>query len=129
LPNVKHPGAGTFHIQVTDAYHRRCAVTDENTLPALAVTHIKPIHKLGPHHITNGILLRSDIQRLFTEGYVTLDDDLRFIVSEQLRERYEGSGGYARYHGARLQNLPDDPAEHPNRDYIHWHREECFERI
>ena len=28
-----------------------------------------------------------------------------------------------------LQNLPDDPADQPNRDYIRWHREECFERI
>ena len=128
-PAQSQPGPGTFHIQVTDAYHRRCAVTNESSLPALAVSHIKPTHKQGPHHTSNGILLRNDIQHLFVNGYVTLDPDLRFIVSEQLRDQYADSNEYTRYHGARLQNLPDNPADQPNRDYIRWHREECFERI
>jgi putative restriction endonuclease len=31
-------GQGTFRTLVTDAYHRRCAVTGERSLPALART-------------------------------------------------------------------------------------------
>lgn len=128
-PDTINPGPGTFQVQVTDAYHRRCAVTNENTLPALAVTSIKPEHKQGPRQTGNGLLLRNDLQQLFRDGYVSLDEDLRFLVSEQLREQYADSSEYTRYHGARLQNLPDIPADQPNQDYIRWHREECFERI
>ena len=34
-------GQGTFHTLVTDAYHRRRAVTGERSLPALEAAHIK----------------------------------------------------------------------------------------
>ena len=42
-------GQGSFRILVTDAYHRRCAVTNEKTLPALDVAHIQPYSNHGPH--------------------------------------------------------------------------------
>ena len=126
---MHQPGPGIFQIRVNDAYHRRCAVTNENTLPALAVTPIKPALRKGPLQTGNGLLLRSDLRQLFSDGYVTLDPDLRLVVSEQLRAQYRDSSEYTRYHGARLQNLPDDPADQPDQEFIRWHREECFERI
>lgn len=123
------PGPGAFQILVTDAYHRRCAVTDEKMLPALAAVPIKPFARKGPCITGNGILLRSDIQRLFTDGYVTIDPDLRFIVSEQLRAQYADSREYYHYHGARLQNLPDLGIDQPAGEFIRWHNDECFERL
>jgi putative restriction endonuclease len=127
--NKAQPTPGAFQVLVTDAYHRCCAVTDEKLLPALAAAPIKPFAKQGPYVTGNGILLRADIYRLFMEGYVTIDPDLRFIVSEQLRELFEDSREYYRYHGARLQNLPDTGHELPAQEFLRWHREECFERI
>jgi len=42
-------GQGSFRIIVTDTYNRRCAVTQERTLPALEAAHIKPFSDSGPH--------------------------------------------------------------------------------
>ena len=122
-------GQGAFRILVTDAYHRRCAVTNEKTLPVLEAAHIRSYSKNGPHRTNNGLLLRADIHRLFDDGYVTLDSDLHFLVSERVREQFENGREYYRFHGVKLQNLPDSINDQPSREFIRWHNEECFERI
>ena len=62
-------GQGTFRVAVTDAYQRRCAVTEERTLPVLEAAHIRPYGRGGGHEIINGLLLRSDLHKLFDRGY------------------------------------------------------------
>jgi putative restriction endonuclease len=62
-------GQGSFRIVVTDAYERRCALTGERTLPVLDAAHIKPYSVLQRHEVSNGMLMRSDLHRLFDEGY------------------------------------------------------------
>src|SRR3989304_6575124 len=116
-------GQGSFRILVTDAYHRRCAVTNEKTLPALEAAHIKSYSKSGPHRTSNGLLLRADIHRLFDDGYVTIDPDLRFLVSERVREQFENDREYYRFNGAKLQNLPDSINDLPSKEFIKWHNE------
>lgn len=70
---VRHRlGQGTFRLVVTDAYGRRCAVTREKALPALEAAHIKPFSTSAEHSVKNGLLLRSDVHRLFDSGYVTV---------------------------------------------------------
>ena len=122
-------GQGSFQILVTDAYHRRCAVTNEKTLPALEAAHIRSYSKKGPHRTDNGLLLRADFHRLFDDGYVTLDPGLCFIVSERVREQFENGHEYYRFNGVKLQNLPDSINDQPSREFIKWHNEECFEHI
>jgi len=63
-------GQGAFRVLVTDAYTRRCAITGERTLPALEAAHIQPFAKSGPNQTANGILLRSDLHKLFDLGYL-----------------------------------------------------------
>ena len=43
-PHLIRPrlGQGAFRVLVTDIYRRRCAVTQERTLPALEAAHIRP---------------------------------------------------------------------------------------
>lgn len=122
-------GQGSFRILVTDAYHRRCAVTNENTLPALEAAHIKSYHVDGPHRISNGLLLRADIHRLFDDGYVTIDPDCNFLVSRRVKEEFENGREYYRFHGLKLQNLPDSINDLPSQEFVKWHNEECFEQI
>ena len=52
------------------------SVTGEKTLPVLEAAHIKPYALDGPHRVSNGILLRSDLHKLFDLGYVTVTPDL-----------------------------------------------------
>ena len=67
-------GQGAFRVLVTDAYQRRCAISGERTLPVLQASHIRPYSDEGPHHVANGILLRSDLHTLFDRGYITVDE-------------------------------------------------------
>jgi putative restriction endonuclease len=64
-------------------------VTGEKTLPILDAAHIRPFGEGGEHEITNGLLLRTDIHRLFDLGYVTVSNDRRFEVGRRLKEDFE----------------------------------------
>src|SRR5258706_5120751 len=90
-PHLIRPrlGQGAFRVLVTDIYRRRCAVTQERTLPALEAAHIRPYGDGGTHEARNGLLLRRDIHSLFDAGYVTVTPDLRFEVSRRIREEFE----------------------------------------
>ncbi len=119
-------GQGAFRVLVIDAYQRRCAVTGEKTLPVLEAAHIKPYASEGPHQVNNGILLRSDLHKLFDVGYVTVTPDLALEVSPRLREEWHNGQEYYAHHGRRLNFMPSDRASQPRAEYLRWHNEEVF---
>lgn len=119
-------GQGAFRILVTDAYERRCAVSGERTLPALDAAHIKPYDRSGPHSISNGMLLRSDVHKLYDKGYLTITPDYRVVVSRKIKEEYENGREYYRYHGNRIVSCPSREIDRPSREFIEWHNREIF---
>lgn len=119
-------GQGAFRTLVTDAYKRRCAVTGETTLPVLEAAHIRSYADEGPHAVSNGLLLRSDFHKLFDLGLVTVQPDYRIRVSKRIHEQWFNGKAYNSLDGKELRALPDDPADHPNPEYLRWHNEERF---
>jgi putative restriction endonuclease len=126
-PHLIHPrlGQGAFRILVTDIYRRRCAVTQERTLPALEAAHIRPYGDGGAHEATNGLLLRRDIHSLFDAGYVTVTPDLRFEVSRRIREEFDNGRHYYALHGHTI-DAPSESDRRPDPDALTWHNEHCF---
>jgi putative restriction endonuclease len=122
-PTLIHPrlGQGSFRIGVTIEYRRCCAVTGERTLPILDAAHIKPYAEGGAHDITNGLLLRTDIHRLFDLGYVTVSGDGHFEVGRRLKEDFENGRHYYAMHGQPL-SLPRNPSQRPGHEALEWHR-------
>ena len=118
-------GQGAFRVLVTDIYHRRCAVTQERTLPALEAAHIRPYAEGGVHEASNGLLLRRDIHSLFDAGYVTVTPDMTFEVSRRIREEYENGRHYYELHGQPIQP-PDRPEERPDPAALTWHNEKRY---
>ena len=108
-------------MPVTDVYRRRSAVTDEKTLPALEAAHIQSHAALGPDRVDNRLLLRADISQLFDDGYVTVDRDLRIVVSRRVREEFEHGREYYQFHGRSLSKLPDTSNERPSEVFPDWH--------
>jgi putative restriction endonuclease len=119
-------GQGAFRVLVIDAYERRCAVTGEKTLPVLEAAHIKPYSLNGPHRLNNGILLRSDLHKLFDLGYVTVTPQLRLEVSPRLKVDWHNGREYYAHHGLPLRFSPTDPSSRPNPDFLRWHNESRF---
>jgi putative restriction endonuclease len=95
-------GQGTFRVLVTEAYRRRCAMTTKKTLPVLEVAHIRPYAKGSENSLANGILLRSELHKLFDLGYITVNpDNRRAVVSNRIREEYENGRKYYALQGKR----------------------------
>ena len=113
-------GQGTFRISVIDAYAGACAVTGEHSLPALEAAHIRPFADQGPHEVSNGLLFRSDIHRLFDKGYVSVTPDYRFVVSRRLKDDWENGRTYYPLHGHPIE-LPKAESERPERAMLEWH--------
>lgn len=117
LPRI---GQGAFRLMVMDAYARRCAITGEKTLPALDAAHIRPFYELQSHEVRNGILMRSDIHRLFDQGYVTVSPDLRFRVSPQIRDEFHNGIVYYDLHDRPVQ-VPEAVDQRPDQSALEWH--------
>lgn len=118
-------GQGAFRVLVTDLYNRRCAITQERTLPVLEAAHIKPYAKSGPHKVNNGLLLRSDLHKLFDKGYLTITSDFHVEVSKRIKKEYENGREYYAMHGKELI-LPTNSSFHPSREYIEWHNKYIY---
>lgn len=118
-------GQGSFRIMVTDAYNRKCAVTQERTLPALEAAHIKFFKDSGPHRVENGLLLRSDIHRLFDSGYVTITSNYCFEVSRKIKEEFENGRDYYAMHGKPLF-IPQLEKLKPAQEFITWHNDNVY---
>ncbi len=119
-------GQGAFHILVTSAYHRRCAISGEKTLPVLEASHIQPFAEQGPNRIDNGLLLRSDMHILFDRGYITVTPDYRVEVSRRIREQFENGRDYYAFHGQPLRVMPTTDEDRPNRAFVDWHNTHIY---
>jgi putative restriction endonuclease len=118
-------GQGAFRVAVTEAYGRECALSGGRVLPALDAAHIRPYAEGGSHVKSNGILLRKDIHSVFDSGYATIDRDLRFVVSEKVKEVFQNGNEYRRLHGTMIR-VPADPADRPDAEQLRWHNEERY---
>lgn len=118
-------GQGTFRALVTDTYQRRCAVSGEKALPTLDAAHIRSVKSGGRHQVQNGLLLRSDIHRLFDAGYVTVTPDYRFRVSKLLKEEFDNGEPYYPFADREIW-LPRPPEDRPEREYLEWHADSVF---
>ncbi len=119
-------GQGSFRVLVTDAYERRCAITNERTLPALDAAHIKPYAENGQHIVSNGILLRRDLHALFDLGYITITPSFTIEVSQRIKEEYENGRDYYHYHGNKM-HAPPNLKNRPSPDFLDWHNRNKYQ--
>lgn len=128
-PQLVRPrlGQGTFRVAVTQAYKGACAITGEHSLPVLDVAHIRSYAEGGPHDVRNGLLLRTDVHRLFDRGYVTVTPDLRIEVSGRLRDEYENGRTYYAFQGKAI-HLPARVDDRPDPELLRWHNETVYEK-
>ena len=126
-PTLVRPrlGQGAFRVLVTDVCERRCAVSGEKTLPILDAAHIRSYADGGEHEGSNGILLRTDIHKLFDLGYVTVDEDRRFVVSGRLKADFDNGKHYYDLHGTALRP-PVLSIAAPSSGALEWHRNSRF---
>jgi putative restriction endonuclease len=98
-----------------------------STLPVLEAAHIKPYPVVQRHEISNGILMRSDLHRLFDEGYRTLDPgDRRVVVGKRIREEFEDCKDYYKLEG-QLVREPSPVWARPTAENLEFHAYTVFQ--
>lgn len=118
-------GQGIFRVAVTEAYRRRCAITREKALPALEAAHIRPFSEDPQHYVSNGLLLRSDVHRLFDAGYITVTPEYRVVASSRMKHDFDDGDNYLKLHGSALW-VPATVELRPDPEALRWHNENRF---
>jgi len=125
---VPRLGQGLFRILVTDVYDKRCTVTGERTLPVLDAAHIKPYEIVQKHEVWNGLLMRSDLHRLFDRGYVSVDPSTRrLVVSKRIKDEFENGKDYYKLEGMPVRE-PNTSWAQPNSENLEFHFNAVFLR-
>lgn len=117
-------GQNGFRFRLIDSYGQ-CAVTQEHSIPVLDAAHIIPYSEGGSHDISNGLLLRADIHRLYDDGYVTVTPDHTFKVSDALREDFSNGKHYYGMQGTKIW-MPPSPELQPKRENLEYHYSSIF---
>jgi putative restriction endonuclease len=125
VPTRRRLGQGTFQAVVLDAYGRQCAITSEKAIPALDAAHIRSFADNPVHELNNGLLLRSDVHRLFDAGYITVTPEYRVETSQRMREDFDDGENYLRLHGTAVR-LPAVADDRPSLEALVWHNENRF---
>ena len=118
-------GQGLFSLAVRDAYEGACAVTGEHSWPVLEAAHIVPYARGGNHRVSNGLLLRRDLHRLFDCGYVTVTPDFEFRVGSRLREEFHNGRTYYSLSGTQIA-IPQAATLRPDKELLEWHSRTLF---
>jgi len=117
---VQREGQPQFRSALIEAYSGRCAITDCSIPELLEAAHIVPYRGIHTNLIQNGLLLRSDLHKLFDLHLLYIDPlKLTIHLSPHL-QRSE----YFKLEGKKL-NLPQDVTLHPFRDALEHHSQFC----
>jgi putative restriction endonuclease len=115
----------SFKAVVLSAYHGHCAITGNKIRPVLQAAHIRPVSFGGENRLDNGMLLRSDVHRMFDDGYLAVDPAHRLVVSPRLRADF-GNGEEFYTRAGNVIDLPDRRADRPNREFLEWHLDTVY---
>ncbi len=113
-----------FRRAVCMAYEGRCAVTGISLRDAagrfeVQGAHIRAVADDGPDVVTNGIALSGTIHWLFDRHMISLDDDLRVLVTT--RGLPQEIMGLLPAPGCPIR-LPANINHRPSASYVAWHR-------
>ena len=85
----------------------------------------QPVAAGGIHSAANGLLLRSDIHKLFDRGYVTVDPRGDFRVSSRLRTDWQNGVIYYAF-DRKPVSVPENIDLRPSQALLEWHNDTVF---
>ena len=103
-------GQPAFRAALLIAYERRCVITACSVEDVLEEAHITPYLGDLTNHVSNGLLLRTDLHTLFDCGLLAIEPKTRTIVISDGLKR----SSYVNLAGRQLRR-PKDPASAPSR--------------
>lgn len=119
-----------FRNRLLENYDGRCCLTGLSLPSLLVASHIKPwsdsdpvTERLAPD---NGLLLNSLHDRAFDQGLITLDNELRVVVSPVVPKDDKAAAEYLwNFEG---QQIAEPLAFSPRQEFIEYHNDVIFQR-
>ncbi|WAM19817.1 HNH endonuclease [Rhodococcus sp. JS3073] len=100
-------GQSKFRKELLRTYGLVCAMTGPCPAESLEAAHIRGFAEHGKHDLKDGILLRSDIHKLFDAGRIAVDPEKLVVVTHPALDRYPQ---YRELCGAQIVPGPDPAA-------------------
>lgn len=122
-------GQQFFRQSILSAYGVRCCISGINIPRLLVASHIKPWRDFPNERLdpSNGLCLSSLHDAAFDNGLLTLDHQMKVVLSKRLRSFFPQPAleeNFVPYEGMAIR-LPEKLAE-PSQDFIRYHRENVF---
>lgn len=100
-------GQDGFRRALVREYGLICAVTGAAPAEVLEAAHLRPFAETEQHRVEEGLILRSDVHRLFDSGLLAIDAELVVHVAPSLA----GHAVYSALAGVPLRIPPDAPMD------------------
>ncbi|MBN7816244.1 HNH endonuclease [Algoriphagus pacificus] len=129
-PEMEYVRNWTFKKLVPKVYQSTCAisgmkVSTTNGRFLIDACHIVPFCSTQDDRVSNGIALCPNLHRAFDSGLVSIDQDYRVLVSDQVIEDLTHPYGLAILKGRKII-LPNEKHLWPSQENLERHREERF---
>lgn len=129
--STRRSGQQMFRLLVAGNYDRRCCITGISTPELLVASHIKPWADSSPTERTdprNGLYLNRLHDGLFDRYLMTLDEDLRIVYSDEVRENND-EDVFERFFGRSENARIRMPSKYEiDENLIAYHRERAYEK-
>ncbi len=116
-----------FRRAVLASYRGRCCMSGLSDSRLLIASHIVPWSKDKANRLnpSNGLCLSALHDKAFDKGLITLTDDFKILVSEDLKR---GKEAFIQAVILPLDGRPIDPPERfmPQPEFVAWHRNKLF---
>jgi putative restriction endonuclease len=125
--NTKRARDPQFRDMVLRAYDYRCAITGYQLLLGgtafgCEAAHVKWHAAGGPDRVDNGIALCPNMHLLFDRGCISLTDDRRILISNELSGSEDIVDGIRQLSGKKMAQ-PVKGSLEVDSIFIRWHRE------
>ena len=123
-------GQQFFRQSVLTAYDVCCCVSGINVPRLLVASHIKPWRAFPTDRLNlrNGLCLSALHDAAFDGGLITIDEQLKVVLSKQLRNFLPHAAleqNFVQFEGKSIR-LPEKLAE-PDGEFLSYHRQEIFQ--
>jgi putative restriction endonuclease len=120
-----------FRTRVLKAYDRRCAFTGFQFINGggraeVEAAHIKSVEAKGPDVVQNGLALSGTVHWMFDRGLLSVADDRSILLSNHINDV---DGVRKILNEDARARFPEDARDHPDAQFLAWHREHCFKGV
>lgn len=121
---------GMFKKLVPQVYNHTCCITgmrlvSNHGFSMIDACHIVPFSLSKDDKINNGLALCPNLHRAFDRGLISVDGNLKVLVSNAIAEDLSNSYALLHLRGKPL-TLPFGEKHYPNPSNLAWHRQHVF---